>query len=240
MHRLGLTCLTHLTQFQKANSRSRALSGPSFTVSHLAEKKYWDERYKTRDARESHFDWLADSESTLEHVLPFVRPNSRILDLGCGTSSFALNLQKSSAVAVEVVCLDYSYSAVKTMKSIHNHDRSKSSLSSVHFIQADATKTPFKAGTFDVILDKGTTDSVLKFEDRRKAHLMAQRLQLEALRILSPLGVYLQITDEDPDLRTTLLGDLLKDRDVSVSHKLISGDYAWEYFMYVVSWNKVC
>ena len=142
-----------------------------------------------------------------------------MLDLGCGTSSFALQLGRVSPVPVQVppiwsptlslimyvqiFYLDYSRAALASMKQLYEEMFSKSGAKkpAVHFVHGNATKMPFKKNTFDLVLDKGTTDSVLKFEDRTQAHLMAKKIQNEALRIISPHGVYVQITDEDPDLR---------------------------------------
>ena len=136
-----------------------------------------------------------------------------------------------------MICLDYSLSAVSAMKRLAGEDLEQSDGMEVQFIQADATMIPFRKRSFDLVLDKGTTDSVLKFADRRKAFTMAKMIQNEALRILSPSGVYIQITDEDPDMRIPLLKEL-KERDFSVSYREISSEDSWEYFMYVLKLNK--
>ena len=136
-----------------------------------------------------------------------------------------------------MTCLDYSLSAVSAMRRLAEEELEQSDGMKVQFIQANATKTPFRKGSFDLVLDKGTTDSVLKFEDRRKAFTMAKMIQNESLRILSTSGVYIQITDEDPDMRIPLLNEL-KERDFCVSHRQISSEDSWEYFMYVLKLNK--
>ena len=82
-----------------------ACGGPGFSDAFLAEKSYWDERYRRPDGSRNHFDWLADSEAILEQVrnsshdarwtaqvVPYLQPGDRVLDLGCGTSSFATTL----------------------------------------------------------------------------------------------------------------------------------------------------
>lgn len=170
-----------------------------------------------------------------------------MLDLGCGTSSFALQLARVSPVPVQVFCLDYSRAALASMKQLYEEMFSKSGAKkpAVHFVHGNATKMPFKKNTFDLVLDKGTTDSVLKFEDRTQAHLMAKKIQNEALRIISPHGVYVQMTDEDPDLRLSLLRDnVVMDSsvpcDFSVSYRDISEDESWQHFMYILSLNPDC
>ena len=86
-----------------------ACGGPGFSDAFLAEKSYWEERYSRPDSSRNHFDWLADSEATLEQVLnpshdagwyrtaqvvPYLQPGDSVLDLGCGTSSFATTLSR--------------------------------------------------------------------------------------------------------------------------------------------------
>jgi len=215
-----------------------------YTAAHLADKGYWDNRYQDSKQGKQHFDWLADADSTLENVLPYIKSGARVLDLGCGTSSFATKLCKACPVPVHVVCLDYSVEGLKSTRDMFEQDLSESGNSdfSVHFVQADGTKIPFQSNTFDVILDKGTTDSVLKLEDEKKAFSLSRGILSESLRLLAPTGVYLQITDEDPDLRMSLLNDLLCKRsdknNVRISHRTISEEESWEYFMYVLSINK--
>ena len=75
--------------------------GPEFTGAHLAEKGYWEERY-TKTGGNKHFDWLASGDTTLDLILPYLRPGAKVLDLGCGTSSFALQLARASPVPVQV------------------------------------------------------------------------------------------------------------------------------------------
>ena len=192
------------------------------------------------------FDWLADGECTLDNVLPHVRPGAWVLDLGCGTSSFATKLCMVCPVPVNVVCLDFSWTGVHLTRQLCREQFSNAEIikptSIVHFVQADATKMPFRGELFDVVLDKGTTDSVLKMDDEEKSLQMCREILSESLRLLSSSGVYLQITDEDPDLRMSLLQELLSkecdSNNISISHKKISEEGMWEYFMYALRKNR--
>ena len=253
-------------QIQETSIRT-SNGGPEFTGAHLAERGYWDERYSKTTGGNRHFDWLASGDTTLDLIVPYLRPGAKVLDLGCGTSSFALQLARASPVPVQVpllplsflrfvviyvhylqvFCLDYSRAALATMKQLYEEMFSKTDAKkpAVHFVHGNATKMPFKKNTFDVVLDKGTTDSVLKFEDRTQAHLMAKKIQNEALRIITPNGVYIQITDEDPDMRLSLLRDnVVTDStspcDFSVSYRDISEDDSWQHFMYVLALEPDC
>ena len=90
-------------QIQETSIRS-SNGGPEFTGAHLAERGYWDERY-TKTGGRKHFDWLASGDTTLDLILPYLRPGAKVLDLGCGTSSFALQLARVSPVPVQVSLL---------------------------------------------------------------------------------------------------------------------------------------
>merc|ERR1712008_72479 len=83
-------------QIQETSIRS-SNGGAEFTGSHLADRGYWEERY-TKTGGDQHFDWLASGDTTLDLILPHLRPGAKVLDLGCGTSSFALQLARESPV----------------------------------------------------------------------------------------------------------------------------------------------
>ena len=207
-----------------------------FSAAYLADKTYWKQRYRKQEWSQEHFDWLADSDTTVEHVKSYLKTGSMILDLGCGTSSFAQKLCRNVNSPLAIYCLDFSQEALQVVSElISDEDKGNHT---INFVHADATKISLRADMFDVILDKGTTDSVLKLDDREKAILMAGAILKESLRLLSPLGTLIQITDEDPDSRILLINELLKSQcdhtSVNVSPKLICEGEIWEYFMYTV------
>ena len=135
-----------------------------------------------------------------------------------------------------IYCLDFSQEALQAVSELIS-DKDKGN-HTIDFVHADATEISLRADMFDVILDKGTTDSVLKLDNQEKAIFMAGAILKESLRLLSSSGTLIQITDEDPDLRIPLINELLKSQcdhtSVSVSHKLICEGETWEYFMYTV------
>ncbi len=111
--------------------------------------------------------------------------------------------------------------------------------SDIFFVQADATKLPFLGNTFDIVLDKGTIDSIMKMKNKTECKHTAKTIMLGALNVVRPPGVYVQVTDEDPELRMALLEDLLslyKTDRYRVSYKILSqARHQQEYFMYIIS-----
>ena len=77
----------------------------------------------------------------------------------------------------QVTCLDYSLAALTASRALLAGRTRGSSVRlgaalgftdsiQMQFLHGDATNMPFRAGSFDLVLDKGTTDSVLKCADR--------------------------------------------------------------------------
>ena len=104
---------------------------------------------------------------------------------------------------------------------------------SVSFLAADVTDLPFVSGMFDVVFDKGTMDSLLK-GNRGETH--GANMVAEAMRVLRPGGLMIQITDEDPELRVDLLESIAKDTNLNlrISFRSLDSDTAsgFSYFIY--------
>ena len=122
-------------------------------------------------------------------------------------------------------------------------DLSNNNCGAVHqvsFLHLDVRRLPFNSDCFDIILDKGTTDSMLK--DTELGVSNAIEVINNAVFCLNDKGYLIQITDEDPDLRMDLLQNALKNTDVSLSFKIIppksSSPQQMEYFMYIIRKNS--
>jgi EEF1A lysine methyltransferase 4 len=84
------------------------------------EPKYWDERYAQNKG--SMFDWL-ESYATLKDVLaPYLKPEFKILIIGCGNANFSEDLY--DAGFQNIWNIDISSVVIKQMK-IRNVQRKK-------------------------------------------------------------------------------------------------------------------
>lgn len=125
-----------------------------------------------------------------------------VLDMGCGTSALGLCIYRDSPLPVRVTCADISPVAVRLMQE---HFQAKPiqplSLSSeLMFVELDCTQLHrhYASNSVDLIIDKGTTDALLRSkEGRGKAALVLQ----QCLKVLQSSGSLLQFSDEDPDAR---------------------------------------
>ena len=235
---------SHIVFMVHQNTSPFFLTG--FGPNHMGKKAYWESKYKHAEEQfYKPFDWFFNFHAIEDTLAPYLTPARghesgapfRLLDLGCGMSDFALKLHKSINFKSEIHCLDFVPSAVNTLcgqnlentyKSDHLH------LSKMLFTVADAQYLPYTSHLFDVLVDKGTTDAVLK--DSQTGTAMATRIIGEALRVLKPGGHMLQLTDEDPDLRLPLIEAAAKNtsRENSTSFTTLEVGGAIEYFMYTI------
>ena len=153
--------------------------------SFLADRGYWDEFYQRPD-KSSTFDWLASYDLIMDHLrLP--EKSFRLLDVGCGISDFTPKLAALTPQLETAYCVDFSHAAIGTILSQHDQaSKVNGTKSKLVGVVADAKQLPFKDSTFDVIFDKGTTDSVLKGKDGVNA---SSSILSECLRVLAPGGV---------------------------------------------------
>jgi len=112
--------------------------------------EYWDERYKGNDTT---FDWYVSFEPLKELLLPFLNPNSRILVIGCGNSR--LSAQLYEAGFQNIVNIDISEVVINQMKARFKE------MPKMQWLRMDVTKLELPDASFDLVVDKGTMDSIL-------------------------------------------------------------------------------
>ncbi|CAM9242961.1 unnamed protein product [Discosporangium mesarthrocarpum] len=125
-------------------------------------------------------------------------PGKTLLHVGCGTSDVGPKLAAEPDLGLQVTDIDDSASAVRIMCRRHRQTKG------YRCSRANALNLPFPQGKFDAVVDKGTFDALLC-----RSHKDAQNMAVEVHRVLRKGGIFLQITNEDPDLRL----DLLKGRE---------------------------
>lgn len=199
-----------------------------FTVAELIEnmdkKATWDRFYTETSSGKAtfkNFEWFFGFDSVRDFIMPLLqtmsRPNAalQVVDMGCGTSALGPSIYRHSPVSVHVTCADISPIAVKLMqehiqaKAVQPHSCS----SQIEFVELDCTQLDkrFSPSTVDLIIDKGTTDALLRSrEGKRNASLVLK----QCLRVLRSSGSLLQFSDEDPDSRLIWLETAAQDPGV--------------------------
>ncbi|XP_063172718.1 citrate synthase-lysine N-methyltransferase CSKMT, mitochondrial [Candoia aspera] len=202
----------------------------------MDQREAWDRFYarKEKAGTPRPFDWFfgyKEISPLLGSVLRGLPPGqARILDVGCGTSSLGLELYRRSPTQVHVCCLDFSAPAIECLaRLLRDSPPPCHPLSELDCHLGDATQLShhFAPGSFHFILDKGTCDSVVRGCPHR-----ARRLVAECLRVLSPGGCLLQISDEDPDARVPFLETA---GGANVSIQEIASINGISYFAYTLS-----
>uniref|UniRef100_A0A8C6S8S1 Citrate synthase-lysine N-methyltransferase CSKMT, mitochondrial n=1 Tax=Neogobius melanostomus TaxID=47308 RepID=A0A8C6S8S1_9GOBI len=180
-------------------------------IENMDKKSTWD-RFYTENGRRAptfkNFEWFFGFESIRHVLLPLLPPEPcphrvfQILDIGCGTSALGPCIYKHSPTAVQVTCADISPIAVRLMQenisSKPIHPNSVSSL--LRFVEMDCTQllSHYSPNSIDLIVDKGTTDALLRSKEGKGK---ASQMLKQCMTVLRESGALLQFSDEDPDSR---------------------------------------
>ena len=182
-----------------------SLPRPADFSSHLS----WNDAYQL-SADEA--DWLIGYDTGLKETLLARLPEGgRLLELGCGTSSLAVQLHATGKYAV--LATDASSVAIDIQRQRH-HSKLCPTLS---FEVADARNTKLKTSNFAAIVDKGTLDALLCGDG---FDYEAACLSGECARLLRSGGSWVSISLSPP---RTILPLLARDEWYSLSATPLAG-----------------
>lgn len=149
--------------------------------------EYWDERYQANDTT---FDWYVAYEPLKETLAPLLNPSLKILVVGCGNSRFSAQLYEAGMHRITNV--DISEVCITQMKARYKE------LDQMEWLVRDCTKLDFPDASFDLVIDKGTTDAVLCGANSfHNLYLMNKHIA----RVLKKGGHFVVITYGHPDTR---------------------------------------
>ncbi|XP_031556695.1 citrate synthase-lysine N-methyltransferase CSKMT, mitochondrial-like [Actinia tenebrosa] len=210
------------------------------TSKDLSDKTFWEHFYASHSPDKG-FDWFLgfyDVKDYLTRYLPPENQVSRILDLGCGTSNFSLEMFCHLQGKCNIDCVDYSETALKILNQRIKllKDREKTLFTAVGEISlflADVRNLPFRDETFELTIDKGTSDAVLRSPNGEKDFF---KLIAEVLRVSQHGGTVIQYSDEAPEARMDLLSKISGhvSSGLDVHYKELGCYQSIEYFMYVL------
>jgi len=153
--------------------------------------EYWEERY-TRDPEP--FDWYQRWAGLKDVLMEYIQTNHQVMNLGCGNSRLSEEMYEEGFHNITNV--DISLVAIKAMQEKY------ADKAGMIYQQMDCRSMEFPDGVFNVVLDKGSLDSILCGEG--STHNAQKTLQ-EVTRVLSPNGVYLCVSHGQPSYRLTYL-----------------------------------
>ncbi|KAM3591290.1 uncharacterized protein V6R79_026180 [Siganus canaliculatus] len=195
-------------------------------IENMDKKATWDRFYaesSSKTATFENFEWFFGFEAVRDFIMPHLDSTSlqspfQVLDMGCGTSALGPSIYRHSLLPVLVTCVDISPVAVRLMqehvqtKAIQPYNLS----SQLKFLEMDCTQlhTHYHSHSVDLIIDKGTTDALLRSkEGKGRAGLVLK----QCLKVLRSSGSVLQFSDEDPDARLLWLETEAREQGVMVA-----------------------
>jgi len=179
--------------------------GGAFTY---ANPRYWDSYYQNTTSKER-FDWYVAWDDAIkeadfkplglasrrvkhfgEMLEPYLSRNEkpRVLIFGCGNSVMSERIY--SAGIEDIVNIDISDRLLSDMRT-----RYEASAPQMQWLFMNASQLDFKEAQFDIVLDKGTLDSL---QGNRKLLQVATQ---EAYRVLQPGALLLSISFTAPEQR---------------------------------------
>eukprot|EP01116_Phalansterium_solitarium_P005685 TRINITY_DN1753_c3_g1_i1.p1 TRINITY_DN1753_c3_g1~~TRINITY_DN1753_c3_g1_i1.p1 ORF type:complete len:213 (+),score=68.74 TRINITY_DN1753_c3_g1_i1:106-744(+) len=159
-------------------------------ASQYGKPEYWQERYRDLEP----FDWYLRWDSLQPLAKRLIKPNHRVLMLGCGTSR--VSFEMSQAGYTQINNIDIDARAVAHMKEKHK------GVAGLTWQVMNVLTLEFPDATFDAEIDKGMLDSVLCGDNSTEN---TDKFLSEVSRTLKVNGNYIIISHGGPDARLPLL-----------------------------------
>ena len=129
---------------------------------------FWERRY-TNEHLEI-FEWYQTFESLREKIIDYLKPEHKILNVGCGTSKFAEDLFYEGIK--NVVNIDFSESAIRLLEEHFEEQQIVSKCIKMDVLDMKE----FQDEEFNVVFDKALLDSVLCGENALDTVLFDENL----------------------------------------------------------------
>ncbi|KAM7474963.1 hypothetical protein LguiB_022206 [Lonicera macranthoides] len=170
-------------------------TAPSTALAYL-DPHYWDERF----AHEEHYEWFKDYSHFRHLIQQHIKPSSSVLELGCGNSQLCQDLYKDGVT--QLTCIDISSVAVEKMRERLLSKGYKD----IKVLEADMLDLPFSGESFDVVVEKGTTDVLFvdsgdPWNPRPETVDKVMAVLQGVHRVLKPDGIFISITFGQPHFR---------------------------------------
>ena len=159
---------------------------------------FWEKRY-TNEHLEV-FEWYQTFESLREKIIDYIKPEYKILNVGCGTSKFAEDLFYEGIK--NVVNIDFSESAIRLLEEHFEEQQVVSKCIKMDVLDMKA----FQDDEFNLVFDKALLDSILCGEN---ALDIVKTMIKEIYRVLQDEGYYIIVSNSDESYRKELFDEKL-------------------------------
>ncbi|OHS93289.1 Phosphoethanolamine N-methyltransferase-related protein [Tritrichomonas foetus] len=148
--------------------------------------EYWEGLYQNESIQA---DWYFDWDDFRSMVINYCKASDHVLTLGCGNSKLSEDMLKDGFE--KIVNIDISPTVIQKMKEIYKNEHK------LEWFEMDCAKLDFPDNSFDIIIDKGTYDSLLCGANKDS---IIGRSCSEVFRVLKPKGYFFVISFSDPSL----------------------------------------
>ena len=158
-------------------------------------RRFWEKELDEEDHVE---EWLTPWSVYGPLLTPLLTPHSRVLVVGCGTSSTCVDLlhhAQRSVPGLQIVGCDIAENVIEVQKQ-RLQDHVFLNGVTLTYLVADCTKLPFANASFSLVLDKCTSDT-LRFRTSKRHYvgdLLVRVFFAESYRILQKTGTLCIIT----------------------------------------------
>ncbi|CAJ0930184.1 unnamed protein product, partial [Mesorhabditis belari] len=168
--------------------------------SDYAKQEYWDDRFK----EETEFEWLCGFDVVADILLPILKPNSKILHIGCGSSHLSMRLYEAGFC--DITNVDYSQILIDS-----SLQRYAASYPEMKWICDDMLSlNKIESNAYDVVLEKATIEALLVKEKSPwcpsdEALVVLDQVFSSVTRVLRTGGVFISISFTQPHFRVPAL-----------------------------------
>ncbi|KAK9056757.1 hypothetical protein SSX86_024120 [Deinandra increscens subsp. villosa] len=209
---------------EKPPEAKRTTAGPP-SVSAYLDPNYWNERFSSED----HYEWLKDYSHFRHLIHQHIKPDSSVLELGCGSSQLCDELYKEGIT--KLTCIDLSLVAVEKMQKRLFSKGYKD----IKVLQGDMLNLSFADESFDVVIEKGTMDVLFvdsgdPWDPSLDAVNRAMAMLRGVHRVLKPHGIFISIAFGQPHFRRPLFNA----PEFTWSVDYITFGDGFHYFFYIL------
>ena len=159
---------------------------------------FWEKRYSNEHLEV--FEWYQTFESLREKIIDYIKPEYKILNVGCGTSKFAEDLFYEGIK--NVVNIDFSESAIRLLEEHFEEQQVVSKCIKMDVLDMKA----FQDDEFNLVFDKALLDSILCGENALDT---VKTMIKEIYRVLQDEGYYIIVSNSDESYRKELFDEKL-------------------------------
>ncbi len=212
---------------ENIDNKRHTITLTSKTNADYKEQNYWEDRF----GQEEEYDWLLTFSQLKNYIIPYVKPEDRILVVGCGNSTFSDDLY--DAGFHNIVNIDFSKNVILKM----SEKSQANGRSEMQWKVMDMLAMDFENEFFDVVIDKASMDALMVdegdvWDPNPECISQADTYCFGVQRILKSSGFFLQISFAQPHFRTKYLAGVLADpaAEVNPYNKVTgySNRYHWD------------